>query len=89
MRHDPYNNPGNNEPDNQPSLFPMNMGGMDNTGMGLAGSSYLRGMDNNQFNDSREDENWDNSSQSSEADDFQDCEERGEFLFENRARYKG
>ena len=35
------------------------MGGHDNIG-GFAGSSYIRGMNNNQFNDSKDDENWDN-----------------------------
>ena len=56
---------------------------------GMAGSSYLRGMENNQFNDSNGDENWDNESLESDPEDYTDCEERGEFIFENRARYKG
>jgi hypothetical protein len=44
--------------------------GTDSAGMGLAGSSYLRGLNNNQFNDSKDEENWDEESQESEADDY-------------------
>jgi len=41
----------------------FNLGSSDINGMGMAGSSYLRGMNNNyQFNESRDDENWDNES---------------------------
>lgn len=58
----------------------------DNQGLAMVGSTYLRG---NQFNESREEENWDDESEQSEPDNFEDCEERGEFVFENRARYKG
>ena len=37
---------------------------------------------------SQQEENWDKSEES-EPDNFEDCEERGEFMFENRAKYKG
>jgi hypothetical protein len=33
--------------------------GTDQTGLGLAGSTYLRGIGNNQFDQSKDDENWD------------------------------
>ena len=57
----------------------------------MAGSTYLRqGMDGGGgYIDSKTDDNWDNDSQESDADDFTECEERGEFVFENRAKYKG
>ena len=64
-------------------------GGIDSSGMGLAGSSYLRGIGNNQFNDFAEEDNWDNDSAKSDIENFNDCEEREEFVFENGARYKG
>lgn len=67
----------------------MQIAGTDQTGLGLAGSTYLRGIGNNQFDQSKDDENWDQESEASEPDDLQNCEERGEFIFENRARYKG
>jgi hypothetical protein len=34
-------------------------------------------------------ENWENESQESEPENFSDCEERGEFIFDNGAKYKG
>jgi hypothetical protein len=46
-------------------------------------------MNNNQFNDSRDDENWDKESAESEPTDYNDVVERDEFVFENGARYKG
>ena len=55
---------------------------------GMAGSSYLRGQGTDQFIDSAED-NWDQVSAESEAEDFSKYEEREEFVFENGARYKG
>ena len=85
--HSPYGQQNQQMMDiNNQGQFNINM---ENGGMGMAGSSYLRGMDNNQYNDSNADENWDNESEESETDDYKDCEERGEFIFENRAKYKG
>jgi len=87
-----FNNYSNNNHNDQFFGGIGNIGGIpgtDSAGIGLAGSSYLRGLNNNQFNESKEDENWDEESQESEAEDYGDCEERGEFIFENRARYKG
>lgn len=88
----------NNDNFSQPMNFHINGGGggsiggipgTDSAGMGLAGSSYLRGLNNKQFSDSKDEDNWDDESKESDADDYADCEERGEFIFENRARYKG
>ena len=56
------------------------------TGYGMAGSQYLRGL-NNYVND--EEENWDGNSVESDPDDFSQCVERPEHQFENGARYKG
>ena len=58
------------------------------TGVGLAGSSYLRDLDCNQTYDQNNDENW-NDSDVSEPIDYSECEERNEFMFENKARFKG
>ena len=56
----------------------------------MAGSTYLQGMHGPTFNDSNKtDDNWDAESQESDPDDFSNCEERGEFVFENKAKYKG
>ncbi len=67
----------------------IHMAGTDPQGVGLAGSSYLRGMDaNQQFDMSNHDDNWDKSEES-EPDNFENVEERNEFMFENRAKYKG
>jgi hypothetical protein len=45
-------------------------------------------MDCNQTYDQNNEDNWDNSD-SSEPIDYSECEERNEFMFENKARYKG
>lgn len=60
------------------------MGG--GAGIGMAGSTYLKG---NQFQESADEENWDQESIESAPEDYNKCEEREEFLFENGARYKG
>lgn len=58
-----------------------------NNGMiSIAGSTYLRGMDNNNLSNN---DNWEGESDLSASEDFTNCEERGEFVFENRAKYKG
>lgn len=64
-------------------------GGIDVSGMGLAGSSYLKGVGNNQYNDQNDEDNWSQESKESEPEDYADCEERDEFVFENGAKYKG
>ena len=58
------------------------------TGVGLAGSSYLRDLDCNQTYDQNNEDNWENSDISDPIDNTE-CEERNEFMFENKARYKG
>lgn len=63
--------------------------GLNQGNIAIAGSNYLRGMQDNQYNDSINDENWDDTSEQSEAENYDDCEDRAEFVFENRARYKG
>ena len=61
----------------------------ENTGLGLAGSTYLRGIGPNQFDQSKDEDNWDDDSEESQAEDYTDCQDRDEFIFENRAKYKG
>lgn len=53
----------------------------------MGGSNHF-GM-NNHFDNSNEEDNWDESAESDPEPDFTQCEERAEFIFENRARYKG
>ena len=45
------------------------MGGHEQIG-GMAGSSYLRGMNVNQFNDSKDEENWDQLSRASTPENY-------------------
>lgn len=84
------NSIGGKQVPNDISTEEMNCyGGQDNNGhIKGTGSTYLSGM-NNQIIKSKTDDNWDAESQESEPDDFKDCEEREEFVFENRAKYKG
>jgi hypothetical protein len=63
-------------------------GGMDNK-IGLVGSSYLNGGANEDGYPNLDEENWDAESAQSEPDNFNDCEERNEHIFDNGAKYKG
>tara|TARA_B110000305_G_C19340870_1_gene589053 strand:+ start:295 stop:498 length:204 start_codon:yes stop_codon:yes gene_type:complete len=55
----------------------------------MGGSTYLRGNNRDDQFDPNLEDNWDQNSQESEPDDFANCEEREEFVFDNGARYKG
>ena len=52
----------------------------------MAGSTYLKG---NSHQESYEEENWDGESVASAPEDYNDCEEKEEYVFDNGARYKG
>lgn len=52
----------------------------------IGASAYLGGKEGANSN---KDENWDNISEVSEPDNFEDCTLREEFIFENGSKYEG
>ena len=75
------NNFGHMEP---AYIYQSAKGGDHVTGVGMAGSQYLKGQVA-----SETEENWDAESEASEPEDHSQCEQRPEFVFDNGARYSG
>lgn len=64
--------------------------GMGSENPSTIGGNYFGGFANhNNFSMADSEQNWDRVSEESEEEDFGDCDERSEYEFENKARYKG